>query len=114
MRVIVCGGRDYNNESHLVKMLDAIHEKYHFTDLMHGGASGADRLAGEWAKTKFGIKRYVCRAEWEKYARHAGPKRNARMMEWKPDMVVAFPGGRGTADMVTRAKAANVEVLEVN
>lgn len=41
----------------------------------------------------------------------AGPIRNQRMLdEGKPDLVVAFPGGRGTADMVRRAKAAGVPV----
>jgi hypothetical protein len=35
------------------------------------------------------------------------------MLEYGPDLVVAFPGGRGTADMVRRAKAAGCEVLEV-
>jgi predicted Rossmann-fold nucleotide-binding protein len=35
------------------------------------------------------------------------------MMEWKPDLVVAFPGGSGTADMVSRARGAGIEVIEV-
>jgi ABC-type branched-subunit amino acid transport system substrate-binding protein len=33
--------------------------------------------------------------------------------EGKPDAVVAFPGGRGTADMVRQARAAGIEVREV-
>ena len=46
--------------------------------------------------------------------RGAGPERNARMLaEGRPDLVVAFPGGTGTADMVRRAKAAGVRVVEV-
>jgi predicted Rossmann-fold nucleotide-binding protein len=35
------------------------------------------------------------------------------MLEWKPDLVVAFPGGTGTADMVAQAKAAGVAVMEL-
>jgi ABC-type sugar transport system substrate-binding protein len=33
--------------------------------------------------------------------------------EGKPDIVVAFPGGTGTADMVRRARKAGVVVIEV-
>ena len=48
------------------------------------------------------------------YDANAGPRRNARMLaEGKPDLVVAFPGGRGTADMVSKARAAKVEVMEI-
>jgi len=31
--------------------------------------------------------------------------------EGKPDLVVAFDGGRGTANMVKQAKAAGIQVL---
>ena len=45
----------------------------------------------------------------------AGFVRNQRMIdEGKPDLCVAFPGGDGTADMVKRARAAGIEVLEIN
>ena len=33
--------------------------------------------------------------------------------EGKPDLVVAFKGGTGTADMVRRAKKHNIKVIEV-
>ena len=46
------------------------------------------------------------KADWDKFGRAAGPIRNAQMLrEGKPDLVVAFPGGRGTANMVAQAKA---------
>src|SRR5216684_4086692 len=69
-----------------------------------GGATGADQFAMEWAATKPEIKRYVCHADWETHGRAAGPIRNEKMLTWKPDLVVAFPGGVGTADMVRRAE----------
>jgi len=54
-------------------------------------------------------------ADWEKDGLAAGPMRNQRMLdEGKPDLVIAFPGGRGTADMVQRAKAAHVRVIEIS
>jgi hypothetical protein len=48
-------------------------------------------------------------ADWEKLGRSAGPIRNQAMLdEGRPDLVVAFPGHHGTADMVRRARAAGV------
>jgi hypothetical protein len=50
-------------------------------------------------------------AQWKKHGRAAGPIRNQRMLDkGKPDLVVAFPGGRGTADMIRRAERAGVPV----
>jgi YspA, cpYpsA-related SLOG family len=113
MRVLVCGGRDFTNVAFIWLQLDRIHETAPITELMQGGADGTDYLANEWAKTKSSIKRWVCKAEWEKYGKSAGPKRNARMLEWKPDLVVAFPGGRGTANMCKQARDAGVPVKEM-
>lgn len=113
MRVLVCGGRDFANEAYIWRSLDRLHAEKPITALMQGGARGVDTIAGAWARTKPEIQRFVCRADWEKHGKAAGPKRNARMLEWEPDLVVAFPGGRGTADMVRRAEAAGVPVKRV-
>jgi hypothetical protein len=54
----------------------------------------------------------VYRAEWSTHGRSAGPRRNALMLDReRPVLVVAFPGGTGTRDMVRRARAAQVPVL---
>ena len=83
------------------------------THVIHGGSSGADALAGRWAHLA-SIPYTVYPANWERHGKAAGPLRNQRMLdEGKPDLVIAFPGGRGTADMVRRAKEAGVEVREV-
>lgn len=111
MRVLVCGGRGFDNISFIWTSLDKLHAETPFTDFMQGGCpTGVDCMAKEWARTKPGIMRYECKAEWSKYGNAAGPIRNGRMLEWKPDLVVEFPGGRGTADMIRRAEAAGVPV----
>jgi hypothetical protein len=112
MKVLVCGGRDFTNSAYVFSTLDKLHEATPITALMQGGAKGADDLARQWAASNPGVKRYVCHADWATHGRSAGPKRNARMLEWQPDLVVAFPGGRGTANMVGLAKAAGVKVVE--
>jgi hypothetical protein len=93
--------------------LDRLHAELHFTHMIHGGAKFIDTFASEWAATKPEITRYICRAEWKKYGLGAGPRRNSRMLEWRPDVVVAFPGENGTADMVKKARAAGVRVIEI-
>ena len=82
-------------------------------DIAYAIRGAFSSLANEWAKTKAEIKRWVCKADWDKHGKSAGPIRNARMLGWKPDVVVAFPGDVGTRDCVSKAKAAGIPVREV-
>src|SRR5262249_47881897 len=77
-----------------------------------GGARGADTIAAEWAKAR-SLPCDVFMANWAELGRKAGPIRNQQMLgEGRPNLVVAFPGGRGTEDMIRRARSAGVEVIE--
>ena len=68
-------------------------------------------MAEEWARER-GIETDIYLADWEGLGRKVGPIRNERMLqEGKPRLVIAFPGGRGTADMTSRARAAGVETI---
>lgn len=110
-RVLVCGGRDYQNMRKVARVLDALEPRP--TLIIQGGAFGADACASEWAYTR-NVLEHQFPADWKKHGRAAGPIRNQQMIDQgKPDLVVAFPGGPGTADMVRRAKAAGVKVIEV-
>lgn len=113
MIVLVCGGRNYADRIHLWDVLEAFETLFGpIAQLIHGGARGADRLAGEWATLRhIPVRQFP--AQWDKNGRAAGPLRNQQMLdEGKPDIVVAFPGGAGTADMVRRAHAADIKVIE--
>ena len=113
MKVLVCGGRDYADRDHLNAELDRLHAERTFTLVIAGGARGADTLAAEWAASR-GVPCDVYMADWEGLGRKAGPIRNGRMLaEGKPDLVVGFPGGRGTAHMCRIAREAGVEVIEI-
>ena len=113
MRVLVCGGRAFTDESSVTNHLFRIDDERPITRIIHGGASGADTLAGHTA-TLLQCECVVYLADWKRHGKAAGPIRNQKMLdEQKPDLVVAFPGGRGTADMVRRAKSAGIEVDEV-
>lgn len=115
LRVIVCGGRDYADTATLRCTLFDIHAKTPIGHLWHGNARGADREAARWAQEfpQLGISVHAVPADWTRYGKRAGPLRNQKMLGQGIDLVVAFPGGRGTADMVKRAKAAGVQVIEV-
>lgn len=113
MRVLVCGGRGFADSDLLDKTLERLASANQIDCIIEGNARGADRMAGFWAR-KHRIDNLKFNAEWALYGPGAGPLRNQRMLdEGKPDLVVAFPGGGGTADMVRRAKKVGVEVLEI-
>jgi hypothetical protein len=113
MRILVCGGRDYADASALYQALDALHRQRHVTRLIHGAARGADLLAEAWAFS-CNIPVSAFRADWNRHGKAAGFRRNERMLrDGRPELVVAFPGGKGTAHMVRLAKAAGVTVLEI-
>lgn len=114
MRVLVCGGRYFDDAKWLEHELNFIHEAVNITELIHGGARGADTLAGEWASHRE-IPVKVFPANWKKHGKAAGFIRNHQMIdEGNPFMVVAFPGGNGTQHMIETAieKATPVKVLE--
>ena len=119
MRVLVCGGRTFglnlsessfiNNTLDELLLRRAIQEPHIIT----GGARGVDTIANDWARHR-GLSYVIYLADWNKYGKRAGYIRNKQMLdEGKPDLVVAFPGGNGTAMMVDISKKAGVEVIQV-
>src|SRR4029079_1495467 len=94
-RLIVCGGHDYVDRERVFMVLDELRPR----EIAHGGARGADTLALEWARARnVPYRTYLALLATE--GRAAGPIRNRRMFAgFEPDGTVAFPGGRGTADM---------------
>ena len=114
MRILVCGGRDYADQDTVFATLDNVVEIFgEITGVIHGAAKGADSLAGKWANDR-NIAELKYPADWAKYGKRAGYLRNQEMLDkGKPDFVVAFPGGRGTAMMVDIATKAGVSVWEV-
>lgn len=112
--MLVCGGRNFNDRGAVYRKLDAIHAETPISCIIEGGAGGADYYAALWS-VRNGLYEHVrMSAGWALYGKSAGPMRNQRMLEvGKPDMVIAFPGGRGTADMVRRSRQAGVPVVGV-
>lgn len=120
MNVLICGGRDMDRisawnwlEMNAKDELSFASGLNSFTieKVIHGGCRGADEGAGDWAKSEH-IPVVVCRADWKKHGKAAGPIRNREMIEvHKPDFVIALPGGKGTADMTRQAEAHGITVI---
>lgn len=94
-------------------MLLAVDKKYGIDAIIQGSANGADRGAAEWG---WDNDKSVCSfpPDWQKHGKKAGILRNIEMLaESSPDALIAFPGGRGTAHMVSIAKKAGLPVWEV-
>ena len=109
MRVVVCGSRSWRDWS---AMEAALRRLPRGSQVVHGDARGADRMAGSVAER---LGHYVARmpAEWERYGKSAGMRRNEQMLTCvKPDLVIAFWDGssRGTRNMIERARRAGVRV----
>lgn len=121
MRVLVCGGRAFNDKRFLFYALDVVRRDRGLTTVICGAQRqwsekdrmwiGADWLAIEWALDRQ-VPFIGHPAEWKVLGRAAGPNRNARMpVWWDPGLGVAFPGGSGTEGMVKILEDRDIEVI---
>ncbi len=113
MKVLITGGRSYADRATVFRELDKLHAETTITVLIHGAATGADTLADSWAKSR-GVEVIACPADWSRHGRAAGPIRNKAMLtDHAPELLVAFPGGRGTANMISQARAAGLKIIVI-
>jgi hypothetical protein len=114
MKVLVCGSRNWTDDNmirnELVKLsLDSL--------VITGMASGADSIAMEIAHG-LGLATLGFPAQWHRYGKSAGPRRNQDMLLLgRPELVLAFTdvpnvenAKTGTSDMVRRALDAGIPV----
>lgn len=123
MRVLICGGRDIprhiafnwldRNLGDYLMDATGCYSGLTVTHIIQGGARGADEGAKDWAKSE-NIQCLEFRADWKHHGKAAGPIRNRKMIdEGKPDIVLALPGGKGTANMIKQAYERGLDVIEV-
>lgn len=111
MKVLVCGGRAFDDQKFVFLTLNRLDREKPITEIIEGGATGADTCARNWAK-HYGVKCTTVKADWASYGKSAGPIRNKLMADLHPNLVVAFKGGSGTANMIAVAKAKRIKVME--
>jgi hypothetical protein len=126
-KILVCGGRDFADRALVEEILRPYQDFRRTAALMagppadwllgpvliHGAARGADSIAAQVADG-WGWRIRAYPAEWGRYGRAAGAMRNQRMLDVERfGLVIVFLGGRGTADMIARAKRAGVAVQKI-
>lgn len=112
MRLLVCGGRDFTDKEFVYFVLD--HFKEMVETIIHGDAVGADSLGGAWAADS-NIHWEAYPADWDGHGKKAGPIRNQQMLdEGKPTLVLAFPGSKGTQDMIIKSLKYGVSVISIS
>ncbi|MBR4073078.1 MAG: DUF2493 domain-containing protein [Clostridia bacterium] len=103
MRIVIAGCRNYNNYQEAKEYIDyclSNIRKGNNIIIVSGCASGADAIGERYAQENgFRIEKFP--ADWEKYGRNAGPKRNEQMAEVS-DYVICFwdEKSRGTKSMI--------------
>jgi len=124
-RIIVCGGRNYCNHAVIRTAIEALWRKHGPFTLVHGDCKGADRTAAsvaldfndqlfsESGSDDHSIIIEEHPADWGEHGKSAGFIRNRRMASLGADGCVAFPGGRGTANMVATARAHGIPVWDL-
>ncbi len=119
MEIIVAGGREFSNYSLLEETLDKIIQQPEQTLLISGGARGADALGERYAHTK-NISVVRCPADWKRYRKGAGERRNREMARQAAEddqgALVAFWDGksRGTGKMIELAKQHGLKIYIVS
>lgn len=110
MKVIISGGRKFQNEAFVWRVLDHVHAKKGITLLIEGGARGVDRFGRDWAIAR-GVPFHTEPADWDTFKRAAGAIRNRAMLKIEGvDGVIAFPGNEGTLDMVKATRKAKISL----
>ena len=101
MKVIIAGGRDFDNYPHLARVMNYYNQMGDITEIVVGMALGADSHGEYWARCT-GIPVTEFPAEWGKYGNRAGPVRNKEMADYADSLIVFWDGkSRGTKNMIT-------------
>jgi hypothetical protein len=110
MKIIIAGGRYFSDYDRLYKSCSKILEKILDIEIVSGTAKGADMLGERFSKDN-GYKLKQFPADWDKFGKSAGYRRNAEMAKYA-DALIAFWDGnsRGTKNMIDLAEKANLKV----
>jgi len=115
MKVAIVGSRHFDDYETLERFVLAKIPLAEISQVISGGAAGADALAAAFARRhNLWLREFP--AEWGRFGRAAGPQRNRLIVE-AAEVLVAFPLGpsAGTRDCIRKARAKGilVHVLEL-
>ncbi|MEQ8165829.1 MAG: DUF2493 domain-containing protein [Alphaproteobacteria bacterium] len=113
MKVLVCGSSAFRDQIAVFRELDKLHADQAITLVINGGARGADYFSSQWAKER-NVALKVFKADWKQFGDRAVFRLNGDMLtEARPELILAFPGGDVTADLIMRADHAGITVVKV-
>ena len=116
MRLIIAGGRDFNDYGLLKEKLDNLlrNKKDEPIEIVSGKARGVDTLGERYAKEMgYSIKEFP--ADWETHGKSAGPIRNKEMGEYATHCVCFWDGkSKGTKNMIEISKKLGLELRIIN
>ena len=111
MKLIIAGSRTFTDYKKLTEACDQFLQDQTNIEIVSGAYyRGGDKLGEQYAAEKgFPIKQFP--ADWKRYGRAAGPKRNEQMANYA-DALIAFWDGksRGTKNMINQAIQQNLKV----
>lgn len=139
MKLLICGGRDYGRKwnyeeqrwridrgtvRRAFRLLQRICQTVQSSriTIVHGKAAGADSIAEGFVRYCRRNKLFISQelteiaypADWKTHGKKAGPIRNQQMLTTEqPDVIIVFPGGKGTEHMKTIGRLAGIPIYEV-
>ena len=112
MKIIIAGTRTFTNYQKLKQTCDYFLQDQTNIEIVSGAYyRGADKLGEQYAKER-GYKLTKFPADWNKYGKAAGPKRNEQMADYA-DALIAFWDGksRGTKNMIDLAEQLGLKLI---
>ena len=110
MRVAVCGGKEFMAKYLIGSVLLSLHRNSHISELLIGNCRGVDAIVAKWAE-RTGIPVSYYNSDWLAYGADADDVRNQILLAECPDIIVLFPGGKRTHDLLNKAIAAGHQYL---
>lgn len=110
VKVIIAGGRDFDNYDLLKSTCDYLLQYYYDIEIVSGAAKGADSLGERYAKEKgYPIKQFP--ADWDAHGKSAGYKRNSDMADYGNALIAFWDGkSKGTKHMIDLANNKKITV----
>lgn len=118
VRILVTGSRNWTDKVTIAKAIREawlVEGRPYGVTVVHGGARGADYIAGVYAKRLgFSVEVHALDdAAWKKYGKAAGPKRNQEMVDKGADICLAFikDESKGATGCAAMAEKAGIPVI---
>ena len=111
MKLLIAGSRTFTDDQKLCQVLAP--DRHRIAQVITGGARGADQLGYRWA-WKHAIRHQLFRAEWERFGKSAGMRRNHQMAQAGDVLVACWDGqSPGTAHMIACMRALGKPVVVI-